>query len=273
MRISGNLLNIMESFLSERCQRVLLNGQSSEWASIKTGVPQGSILGPLLFLVYINDLPEGINSNVKLFADDTTVYNINISTSNLNSDLHKASESVFKWKMSFNPDSTKQAQEVIFSRKLIKLFHLLIKFNNLPVQNASSQGHLGLILDKKLNFEYHLKEKCVKFKKGIGIIKNLENRLPRQALSTIYKSFVRRHLDYGDIIYDQPNNESFCQKFESHQYNAVLVITGAIRGTSQTKIYTELGLESLKFRRQFRRLCTFFKIKQSGLPYLYNFLI
>ena len=91
MRISGNLLNLMESFLSERCQRVLLNGQSSEWASIKTGVPQGSILGPLLFLVYINDLPEGINSNVKLFADDTTVYNINISTSNLNSDLHKAS--------------------------------------------------------------------------------------------------------------------------------------------------------------------------------------
>ena len=273
IRISGNLLNLMESFLSERCQRVLLNGQSSEWASIKTGVPQGSILGPLLFLVYINDLPEGINSNVKLFADDTTVYNINISTSNLNSDLHKASESVFKWKMSFNPDSTKQAQEVIFSRKLIKLFHLLIKFNNLPVQNASSQGHLGLILDEKLNFEYHLKEKCVKFNKGIGIIKNLQNRLPRQALSTIYKSFVRPHLDYGDIIHDQPNNESFCQKFESHQYNAALVITGAIRGTSQTKIYTELGLESLKFRRQFRRLCTFFKIKQSGPPYLYNFLI
>ena len=132
---------------------------------------------------------------------------------------------------------------------MTKLFHLLIKFNNLPVQNASSQGHLGLILDEKLNFEYHLKEKCVKFNKGIGIIKNLQNRLPRQALSTIYKSFVRPHLDYGDIIYDQPNNESFCQKFESHQYNAALFITGAIRGTSQTKIYTELGLEYLKFRR------------------------
>ena len=97
--------------------------------------------------------------------------------------------------------------------------------------------------------------------------------MPRQALLTIYKSFVRPHLDYGDIIYDQPKNESFCQKLESHQYNAALAITRAVRGTSQTKIYQELGLESLKFRRYFRRLCTFFKIQQSGLPfYLFNLI-
>ena len=124
MGISGNLLNLMESFLSERYQRVLVNGQSSEWASIKVGVPQASILGPLLFLIYINDLSEGITSNVKLFADETsifsTVYNINISTSNLNSDLRKVSEWAFKWKRFFNSDPAKQAQEVIFSQKLIK---------------------------------------------------------------------------------------------------------------------------------------------------------
>ena len=106
-----------------------------------------------------------------------------------------------------------------------------------------------------------MKEKYVKFNKGIGVIKKLQNRLPRQALLTIYKSFVRPHLDYGDIIYDQPNNESFSQKLESYQYNAALAIIGAIGGTSQTKIYKELVLESLKFRRYFRRLCSFFKIK------------
>ena len=77
--------------------------------------------------------------------------------------------------MSFNPDPTKQAQEVIFSRKLIKPRHSLIKFNNIPVQNASSQKHLGLILDEKLNFESHLKEKWLKFNKRIGIIKKLQN--------------------------------------------------------------------------------------------------
>ena len=228
-------------------------------------------------LFYINDLSDGIISNVKPFADDTsifsTIHDSHTSASNLTSDLQKISEWAFKWKMSFNPDPTKQAQEVIFSQKLIKPCHFLIKFKNIPVQNASSQKHLGLILDEKLNFESHLKEKCLKFNKGIGIIKKLQNNLPRQALLTIYKSIVRPHLDYGDIIYDQPKNESFCQKLESYQYNAGLAITGAIRGTSQTKLYNELGLESLKFRRYFRRLCTFFKIQQSGLPsYLYNLI-
>ena len=117
MGISGNLLTLMESFLSERYQRVLLNGQSSEWATINAGVPQGSILGPLLFLIYINDLSNGINSDVKLFADDTsifsTVYDPNTTADSLNKDLQKISEWAYKWKMSFNPDPTKQAQ-VIF---------------------------------------------------------------------------------------------------------------------------------------------------------------
>ena len=168
--------------------------------------------------------------------------------------------------MSFNPDPTKQAQEVIFSRKLKKPLHLSIKFNNVPVQNASSQKPLGLILDDKLNFKSHLREKCSKFKK-------LQNTLPRQALLTIYKSFVRPHLDYGGIIYDQSYNSSFCQKLKSYQYNAALAITGAIRGTCKTKIYNESGLESLRFRRYFRRLCTFFKIKQTEMAsYLFNLI-
>ena len=104
-------------------------------------------------------------------------------------------------------------------------------------------------------------------------IKKLQNILLWQALLTIYKSFVRPHLDYGVIIYDQPKKESFCQKLESYQYSAALVVTGVIRGTYQTNIYKEFGLESLKFRRYFRRLSTFFKIQQSGLPsYLFNLM-
>ena len=81
--------------------------------------------------------------------------------------------------------------------------------------------------------------------------------LPRQSLITIYKSFIRPHFDYGDIIYDQPNNESFCHLIERVQYNAALAITGAVKGTSQLNICNELSLKSLKFRRWFRRLCVF----------------
>ena len=88
---------------------------------VNAGVPQGSVLGPLLFLIYINDLPDGLSSNVKLFADDTSlfsvVHDIHSSASDLNKDLKTINEWVFQWKMSFNPDPNKQAQEIIFTRK------------------------------------------------------------------------------------------------------------------------------------------------------------
>ena len=133
--------------------------------------------------------------------------------------------------------------------------------------------HLGLILDEKLNFKEHLKEKMSKAYKGIAVLRKLQNIIPRNSLLTIYKSFIRPHLDYGDIIYHQPNNGSLCQKIESIQYQAALAITGAIHGTSQTKLYNELGIESMKLRQWFRRLCCFFKIKSSGLPHYLNDLI
>ena len=98
-----------------------MNGQSSSWLSIRAGVPQGSVLGPLFFLIYINDLPEGLNSEVNLFADDTSLFSIvtcvNTSASTLNSDLLKIQDWTYQWKMSFNQDRTKRAHEIIFSRK------------------------------------------------------------------------------------------------------------------------------------------------------------
>ena len=109
-----------------------------------------------------------------------------------------------------------------------------------------------------------------KFQKQIRELKSLKGFhifFQESSFLNIYKSFIRPHLDYCDVIYDQPNNESFCSKIEQLQYNAALAITGAIRGTSQTKLYNELGLESLKFRR----LCTFFKMIIYGKPeYLLN---
>ena len=89
--------------------------------------------------------------------------------------------------------------------------------------------------------------KISKAEKGISVIKKLYNILQRNALLTIYKSFVRPHLDYGDIVYDQPTNQSFSNKIEAVQYNAALAITNAIKGTSRTKLYKELGIESLSF--------------------------
>ena len=275
--ITGNLLKLFQSFLIGRQQRVVLNGQHSKWAPVLAGVPQGSILGPLLFLIYINDLPENLESSAKLFADNTslfsTVYNFSESANLLNDDLKKISRWAFKWKMLFNPDITKQAKEVIFSRKNTKIDHPTVFFNEVPVAHTPCQKHLGIHLDEKLNFQTHIKEKIAKANKGIGIIRKLAKVLPRESPITIYKSFVRPHIDYGDVIYDQPNNDSFCNMIERVQYNAALAITGAIKGTSQLKIYKELGLESLKFRRWFRCLCFFYKLRSRQTPkYLYNLI-
>ena len=130
-----------------------------------------------------------------------------------------------------------------------------------------------MYFDEKLNFLQHIKEKTSKANRGIGVIRKLRHIYPRHSLITIYKSFVRTHLDYCDIIYDQPNNESFCNKIERVQYNAALPITGAIRGTSQTKLHNEPGLESLKFRRWMRRLCMSCKIKTVTIPECLYYLI
>ena len=210
--ISGSLLKLIQNYLDNRFQRVLLNGQTSEWKPVKAGVPQGSILGPVFFLVYINICSNLSTNNVKLFADDTYFFSLvndaNESFENLCNDLCIISNWAYQWKMSFNPDRSKQAQEIIFSRKTSIQSHPVLTFDNSPV---------GLILDEKLNFKEHLKEKMSKAYKGIAVLRKLQNIVPTNSLLTSYKSFIRPHLDYGDIIYHQPNNISFCQKVESTQ--------------------------------------------------------
>ena len=117
-----------------------------------------------------------------------------------------------------------------------------------------------MFLDSKLVCKEHKQNVINKVSKTIGLLRKLQNILPRPPLRTIYKSFIRYHLDYWDIIYDQAHNISFHQKIESIQHNAALAITGTIRGTSREKLYHELGSESLVSRRWCRKLCCFYKV-------------
>ena len=133
--------------------------------------------------------------------------------------------------MLFNPDPTKLAQEVIFSKKKKTQTYQTISLNNIQVEKVPYQKHLGILLDEKLNFKQHVDSAILKMNKGISVIKKLRHSLPRKSLLTIYKAFLRPLIDYGDIIYDQPQNEPFCDKIESVQYKAVLAITSAIQGT------------------------------------------
>ena len=237
--ISANLINLFCDFLRNRKQRILLNGQVSGWSDVKAGVPQGSILGPLLFLISINDSSEGFSSNAKLFTDGTSLFSVihdsNTSALELNKDLAKIDRWAFQRKMSFNPDPKEQAQEVIFSRKSKATSHPPLVFNNNNVMQAASHKHLGIILDIRLSFEKHLETVLCKINKTIDLIHKLQNLLPRSALITLYKAFVRPHLDYGDILYDQARTESFHLKLESIQYNDAVGIGNYVVSTRSLK--------------------------------------
>ena len=278
--ISGPLLTLLTSYLKDRKQRVVLNGQESNWEVIESGVPQGSVLGPLLFLIYINDLENGIKSKIKFFADDTSLFSIVndpiLSANELNHDLHLIENWAYQWKMSFNPDPSKQAVEILFTKKRNSTYHPPLFFNNQIVKKASEHKHLGLILDPQLIFSKHLTEKIATARRGIGVLKYLSSYAPINSLNQIYKMYVRPHLDYCDIIYHIPskststestvNLHSLMRSVESTQYQAGLAVSGAWKGSSTQKIYNELGWESLDNRRKFRRLCLFYKIYNDLTP-------
>ena len=148
------------------------------------------------------------------------------------------------------------------------IFHPNLSFNDQPIERLVAHKHLGLTLQEKLSFTNCINNKINKTLKGV----DLTTLLPRQSLFTIYKSFlIRPHLDYVDVVYDQPPNESLSKRIESVQYKVALAITGAIQGPSRKKLYQELGLEHLHQRRWMRHLSLFYKFFHSKvLKYIHN---
>ena len=146
------------------------------------------------------------------FADDKSLFsvveNVNKITANLNKDLENINKWVQQWKMSFNPDPTKMAQ-VLFSRKKSKVIYPFSIFNGKNVSRSESHKHLGHVFDPKLKFDIHLKGKFSVLNNGIALLRKLKHSTPRKPLLSIYKTFLRPHLDYCNVIYDKPHNEKF----------------------------------------------------------------
>ena len=276
--VSGHLLDLFNNYLCNRKQRVVLNGSFSELSNIESGVPQGSILGPLLFLIYINDLEKNIKSNIKFFADDTMLFSIVkdpfITKNELNHDLDIINKWAYQWKLAFNPDPSKQAVEVLFSCKKHNVFHPKLFFNGIEVSKKKEHEHLGLLLESNLSFEKHIDDKIKIAKQKIGILKYMSRFLPLKTLDQMYKAVVRPHLENCDVIYHIPSVQTqlggelhfLMKKLETVQYKAALAITGAWKGSSRTKLYEELGWESLSDRRWCRRIIHIHRIVNDQAP-------
>ena len=186
------------NYLYKCKQGVVLCGQSSRWLNVTAGVPQGSVLGPLLFLIYINDFAENFVSVSKLFADDTSIFStvrdITRSITDLNQDLSTIKIGLFNGKWLLTQILIKKPQR-LFSPTKRNLLTTPLYFNDSTIVSSSIQKHLGLVLDEKLTFDHHLNEKISKANMGISLIKRLHKYLPRKSLLCIYKYFVRSHLD------------------------------------------------------------------------------
>ena len=278
--IEGEMLNIIKSFLSNRKQRVTIDGKYSEWVDVEAGVPQGSILGPILFLIFINDLIEVVESDIRIFADDTFIFRIvdQFSTDILNSDLRKISAWAKQWKLVFNPNIEKQAVEIVFSNNKYKTIVVPLTFNDVPVKQVEETKHLGMILDSRLNFESHMENKLAKARRGLGLMKQLKKLVDMKTLENIYKLNDRTHIEYGDLVFDvadltkpkpftsRTSNEKISADIETIQYQAARIVTGAWKGSSTERLYNILGWESMQNRRTMRKLCLMYEITNEKSP-------
>ena len=246
----------------------------SDWRKINSGVTQGSVLGPLLFLIFINEYVKLI---CKIFAVDTSlflkVYDTDISAKESNSDLEKISKWAFQWKMHFNPDPNKLANEIIFSRKTKSSSHPTVAFSNNDIKKHPHHKHLGIVLDSKLDFKFHVDQKIKKCNKLISLIRKLSVNVSRKAL-LIYTNCLL-DLILTMVIFYMINQKMKIFKLEKVQYRACLPITGAIQETSRQRLYKKLGLHSLNKRCWHNKLIFFKKnIKWNGIlpKYLYSYL-
>ena len=156
--ITGDLLKWFKDYLNSRQQRVLIRGQSSQWGFIEAGVPQGSVLGPLLFLVYINDIVDVVSCGIKLFADDTVLYvtvdDVEQATEELNQNLQHLNEWADQWLVNSNPHKTKAMN--ITNKRNSKLNDYPLQFDKQPLEQLENHKHLGVVINNKLKWTKHI---------------------------------------------------------------------------------------------------------------------
>ena len=265
--IEGNLLRWFSSYLGNRKQKVIIGGSSSTFKYVQSGVPQGSILGPLLFLIYVNDMTKDLQADIHQFADDTNLlYTYNdfeqVATK-ANQDLQKLSVSAETWRVSFNALKT---HFIIFSLKTNRTQPLIpIVLNNVEIKEVKKLVSLGVTLTNNLSWNEHILSLIDKSSKRMFILRSYRTILPRRALIQLYKTMILPLLEYGDILYNN-TTQQISQTLENIQRQAALICTGAYRHTKHNTLLSDLSWEPLANRRRFHQLILFYKIYHRIYP-------
>ena len=252
------IIRWFSSYLSGRKQRVVFNGQASDWTSVQAGVPQGSILGPLLFLIYINDIVSDIGCPIRLFADDTSLYIVVDSPPTaanfLNSDLFAITNWANNWLVTFNASKT---VSMTISRKANPPQHPPLFMNNVQLTEIDTHKHLDLTLSKSCTWSQHIHNITSKARARLNLMRNLKFKIKRTALERMYISFIRPVLEYSDSVWDNCSTETKKQLDAVH-VEAARIITGATKLCSINKIFSDVGWDALQNRRYKQKLVIFY---------------
>ena len=245
--ITGNLHRWIEAFLVGRIQRVCVNGKLSSEETVLSGIPQGSVLGPLLFVVYINDLPTQLNCSSLMFADDTKIFSRIQSHDDaykLQDNLRKLEQWSHDWLLVFHPDKCKiltvgRHEDIVYAHNYTLFGQLL--------EHIDEEKDLGVIIDSELTFESHITAKVKKGNQMMGLIRRVFSFLGKEMFLRLYTSFVRSHLEFSQVVW-APWKIKLIRLIESVQERATKLVDGMANLSYEDRLHA-LGLTTLSYRR------------------------
>ena len=259
--IFGSELKWFESYLMNRVQQCSINGKLSDKKRINCGVPQGSILGPLLFLLYINDLPDCLRSTAScMYADDTQIFSSSYDANELVVKLNSDLAHVFEWMKEKRHPSKCKMMFVGSTHNLNKLgCEEPIMVNAKPIPRISTQMCLGVKLDENLNWDSHITLICKKVSAAIGVMRRMKPFVPMHTLESVYKSLVQPYFDYCSPLWDTCG-KLLRDKLQKFQSRAARVVTGANYESRSADVLNSLSWDTLENRRSGAKSVLMYKI-------------
>lgn len=248
------------SFLHDRKQRVIVNGEKSDWKNVTSGIPQGSVLGPICFVLYINDLPTSFsnNSEVFLFADDTKIFRQIMCKDDcelLQTDIYDMKKWSDTWMLKFHPDKCKVMR---IGRSKVDQYDYKMDSSYKPMSKSTEEKDIGVVIDNKLTFQKHINEKVNKANSIVGIIRRTFEYLDNKMFCTLFKALVRPHIEYANPVWS-PHLKKNIEMIENVQRRATKQVPG-LSDLSYEERLKELNLPSLVYRRLRGDLIEVYKI-------------
>ena len=262
------ILRWITAFLTDRKQIVKVNGSESTMGDVVSGIPKGSVLGPLLFVIYINDLPEHVTSNTFLFVDDTKIFKeVNSIEDSLiiQNDISKLEKLSKDWLLRFHPDKC----HVLTLRKFSNMQHAhRYILEGEELEHVFLEKDLGILIDNELKFEEHISKQVNKANSMLGIIRRSFENMSPKTFCTLYTIFVRPHLEYAQSVWC-PHLRKHINLIEGVQRRATKLVHNYKDLTYEQRL-RNLHLPSLEFRRQFCDMVQLYKhlhiYDQSTIP-------